>query len=72
MSLKKRRMVNGKEIVFRRPGEEGSADESDDESGPGPDPETADPLPDQSASADVGHAQVREISEPRIIIHEDD
>jgi len=69
VSLKKRRLVNGKEIVFRRPGDEGSADEGEDESGP--EPETADP-PDQSASADVGHAQVREISEPRIIIHEDD
>ena len=72
--LKKRRLVNGKEMVFRRPGEdgEGRADDASEEE-PGPGPENTEALPNHgTVDTDVGPQQVREVSEPRIIIHEDD
>lgn len=62
--LKKRRLVNGQELVFRRPGEE--SDEDEGEVGPmlsatGGEEESA----DQSTAVPVVEAQ-------RIIIHEED
>ncbi|KAH9930379.1 DUF1168-domain-containing protein [Amylocystis lapponica] len=66
--LKKRRLVNGKELVFKRPGEESDEDEDEDEDGP--------------ALADSGEAtnpagvsdlsSVPVVDAPRIIIHEED
>ncbi|KAF9465057.1 hypothetical protein BDZ94DRAFT_1160654 [Collybia nuda] len=66
--LKKRRLVNGKELVFRQPGEESDEDEED---GPAP-------IPELSASQVVDDTLDREIDTPsvvdlpRITIHEDD
>ncbi|KAH9929536.1 uncharacterized protein BXZ73DRAFT_90390 [Epithele typhae] len=62
--FKKRRLVSGKEMVFRRPGEEDS-DEEDDDEGPMPAPSTG-----VDAIADAQPVAV--IDAPRIIIHEDD
>lgn len=65
--IKKRRLVNGKELVFKRPGEEGSDGES--EEGPSPLDETAriggtgEDTPEPLA--------LPVVDAPRIIIHED-
>ncbi|EMD37364.1 hypothetical protein CERSUDRAFT_114037 [Gelatoporia subvermispora B] len=63
--LKKRRLVSGKELVFRRPGEESEGEE--EEVGPIPLQLTKDAEP---ASAELPAVPV--IDAPRIIIHEDD
>ena len=68
--LKKRRLVNGAEMVFRRPGEE-SSDEDDEGPGPAPPQFTPDDdSVDNSTSADLSSIPV--VDAPRIIIHEDD
>jgi len=63
--LKKRRLVSGKELVFRRPGED--SDESEDEVGPAPleSPNSAEPAPAEQPAVPI-------IDAPRIIIHEED
>ncbi|ETW80735.1 hypothetical protein HETIRDRAFT_123173 [Heterobasidion irregulare TC 32-1] len=61
--LKKRRLVNGKELVFKRPGEE-----SDDDEEVGPEPVSKaefGPYDSENALAPIA------IDVPRIIIHED-
>lgn len=64
--LKKRRLVSGKELVFRRPGEEGS-DEEEEEDGVGPMPSAS-----TFASADPDAAPVPVVDAPRITIIEDE
>lgn len=62
--MKKRRLVNGQELVFRRPGEE--SDEDGEDVGPVPNAtQNDDAVPDQAAVIPVVEAQ-------RIIIHEED
>ncbi|KAI1795483.1 hypothetical protein LXA43DRAFT_722680 [Ganoderma leucocontextum] len=63
--LKKRRLVSGKELVFRRPGEEGSDEEDEDDISPTP---AALTLP----SADPDAVSVPVVDAPRITIIEDD
>jgi hypothetical protein len=63
--LKKRRMVNGKELVFRKPGEE-SEDEEDNEAEHGPAPAMSEPTPI------VEDAPTASVQPNNIIIHEDD
>ncbi|KAF9820312.1 hypothetical protein IEO21_01526 [Rhodonia placenta] len=65
--LKKRRLVNGKELVFKRPGEDSDDDEDDEDVGPGP--AESDGRNDTSA---LDPTPVRIIDTPRIIIHEED
>jgi len=66
--IKKRRLVNGKELVFKRPGEEESEGES--EEGPYPLGETARA---GGTGEDTPEPPVVPIVDaPRIIIHEDD
>ncbi|KAH7913903.1 DUF1168-domain-containing protein [Hygrophoropsis aurantiaca] len=65
--LKKRRLVNGKELVFRRPGE----DSDDDETGGDNDPIEPAEAMDESISLPVEEAP-RAIEQKRILIHEDD
>lgn len=68
--LKKRRLVNGQEMTFRRPGvgsdEEGEDDDDDNGVGPSPLPSNAEHLQDHPG---VSPALV---VEDRIRIHEDD
>jgi len=66
--IKKRRLVNGKELVFQRPGEDSEGDE-----------ETTDvshPQPEETHSNDDASLPVemspKVVDEPRITIHEDD
>ncbi|KAJ7647281.1 DUF1168-domain-containing protein [Roridomyces roridus] len=61
--IKKRRLVNGQELVFRKPGEESDGEE-EEAVGPPP-PVAAEPEPEIPAD-------VPQILEPRITIHEDD
>lgn len=63
--LKKRRLVSGKELVFRRPGEEGSDEEDEDNVGPMPAASTF-------ASADPDVVAIPVVDGPRITIIEDD
>ncbi|EKM54389.1 uncharacterized protein PHACADRAFT_97651 [Phanerochaete carnosa HHB-10118-sp] len=63
--LKKRRLVNGQELVFRRPGEE-SDDDDDDDVGPQPSvSQHNEAAPGQPPTVPVAEAQ-------RIVIHEED
>lgn len=66
--LKKRRLVNGQELVFKRPGEEEDEDGSGGEGDVGPVPtaskDGSSTLPDMQA--------VPVVEAQRIIIHEDD
>ncbi|TCD69816.1 hypothetical protein EIP91_006129 [Steccherinum ochraceum] len=64
--LKKRRLVNGQELVFKRRGAD-SDDEDDEDEGPGPS------LPPTSILDAVDAIQVAPVIDtPRITIHEDD
>ena len=63
-SLKKRRVVNGKELVFRKPGEE--SDEESDEEEPGPQPGGATITQEPASPPGVPIAET-----PTIVIHED-
>lgn len=58
---KKRRMVNGKELVFRKPGEESDGESDED---PGPQPGRA--ITSQELAPTVPIAET-----PTIVIHED-
>lgn len=70
MPLKKRRLVNGKELVFRKPGEETDEDEDDEEGGP---EASAQPVPADGNEPGVQPAEASCIAtEQKIIIHEDD
>lgn len=65
--LKKRRLVNGQELVFRRPGEE-SDEEDEDQGDVGPMPNASrhdDATSDQPPAVPIVDAQ-------RIVIHEED
>lgn len=67
--IKKRRLVNGKELVFRKPGEDSGDEDSEDEAGPKPVIEvrtTAD------GNSDGPSETPRVLDTPRITIHEDD
>jgi len=66
--LKKRRLVNGQELVFRRPGEESDGEDGDDEPGPTP------LVSEQSISkpTDYHHPEAPVIEASRITIHEED
>ncbi|KAL5485455.1 hypothetical protein ACEPAI_8097 [Sanghuangporus weigelae] len=69
--LKKRRLVNGEVMVFRKPGEEGEEDESDEDE-PGPMPVETSQLISELDHASVGD-QAKEIAEAaKIVIHEED
>ncbi|GLB37460.1 putative protein of unknown function (DUF1168) [Lyophyllum shimeji] len=61
--LKKRRLVNGKELVFRQPGDDSGGEE--DEEGPTPQLD----LPATSQPVSTEAVQVAEL--PKIVIHED-
>ncbi|KAI0275554.1 hypothetical protein BGY98DRAFT_1081156 [Russula aff. rugulosa BPL654] len=63
-SLKKRRVVNGKELVFRKPGEE--SDEESDEEDLGPQPGRTTAAQEPASSPGVPIAET-----PTIMIHED-
>ena len=63
-SLKKRRVVNGKELVFRKPGEE--SDEESDEDDPGPQAGRATAAQEPASPPGVPIAET-----PTIVIHED-
>ena len=69
--LKKRRLVNGEAMVFRKPGEE-SEDEQGDEGEAGPMPaESLQPVSDANELSAGDHA--REMAEAsKIVIHEED
>ncbi|EAU91800.1 hypothetical protein CC1G_04568 [Coprinopsis cinerea okayama7 len=62
--LKKRRLVNGKELVFKRPGEESGSEDEGEEVGPQapPQPQVQEPEP----------APIPIVETPRITIIEDD
>ncbi|KAH9839537.1 DUF1168-domain-containing protein [Rhodofomes roseus] len=64
--LKKRRLISGKELVFRRPGEE--SDEEEEDVGPVPAESAADAGDDPAK--DAAHLPV--VDAPRITIHEED
>ncbi|KAJ7287480.1 hypothetical protein C8J57DRAFT_1167593 [Mycena rebaudengoi] len=67
--LKKRRLVNGQELVFRKPGEEESGDESDGAVGP----PAASVVEDSGVAPDsLRESPPRILDGPRITIHEDD
>ncbi|KAJ7770191.1 hypothetical protein DFH07DRAFT_880164 [Mycena maculata] len=63
--IKKRRLVNGQELVFRKPGEE-SDDEDEEAVGPQV------PLAGSSTAEPEAPVEVPQIVAPRITIHEDD
>ncbi|KZT72062.1 DUF1168-domain-containing protein [Daedalea quercina L-15889] len=65
--LKKRRLISGKELVFKRPGEESDEDDEDD-IGPVPAESAADA--EQAPTGDASHLPV--VDAPRITIHEED
>ncbi|KAG7452759.1 uncharacterized protein BT62DRAFT_1070483 [Guyanagaster necrorhizus] len=62
--IKKRRLVNGKELVFRKPGKD--SDEDSDDTGPVPEREP------QDVSQDVPLSLPQVLDGPKITIHEDD
>lgn len=66
--IKKRRLVSGKELVFRRPGEDSGEEDTEDEAGPEPGRATADGTSDSPPES----LQVQVLDAPRITIHEDD
>lgn len=64
--LKKRRLVNGQELVFKRRGDE--SDEEDEDVGPLPDTATA-----SASGAEVGQDAIPVVDvHQRIVIHEED
>ncbi|KAI0358669.1 DUF1168-domain-containing protein [Trametes cingulata] len=66
--LKKRRLVNGKELVFRRPGEEESDEDDEDDVGPMPQESQDGPSAPQPSDAQP----VPIVDAPRITIIEED
>jgi hypothetical protein len=70
--LKKRRVVNGKELVFRKPGEE-SEEEEEDEEGRQDEEETGpQPAPTRHEHEPASPPNVMISETPTIVIHEDD
>ncbi|KAI0368274.1 DUF1168-domain-containing protein [Pilatotrama ljubarskyi] len=67
--LKKRRLVNGRELVFRRPGEEESDEEDEDDVGPMPQ-ESNQEGPGASQASDTQPVPI--VDAPRITIIEED
>lgn len=68
--IKKRRLVNGKELVFKAPGEVDSEEEdASDADDPQPVEQTREALPNIEREIEPAPGVV---NEPRIIIHEDD
>ena len=68
--IKKRRLVHGKELVFRRPGEDNEGDEEVDPSNL---PEEAPGGDDDDDDENLPVVEVpKVVDEPRITIHEDD
>lgn len=67
--LKKRRLVNGAEVVFRKPGEESS---DEDEEGPGPVAPQVSEDGNIAVEATTDFSSVPIVDAPRITIHEDD
>jgi len=69
-SLKKRRVVNGKELVFRKPGEESDGDDDEKEGGddeePGPLPASMTTEQELASTPSVPVAET-----PTIVIHDD-
>lgn len=73
MPLKKRRLVNGKELVFRRPGEESDEDGGENENENGPDASAREEPPaDGDEPAPQPAEAPRIATEQKITIHEDD
>lgn len=70
MPLKKRRVVNGQELVFRKRDEDsdGEGDQSGEEDNIGPVP----PSQEDTSSARPVETAVPVVEAQRIIIHEDD
>jgi hypothetical protein len=69
--LKKRRVVNGKELVFRKPGEE--SEEEEDEEGRQDEEETGpQPAPTRHEHEPASSPSVMISETPTIVIHEDD
>lgn len=68
--LKKRRLVNGAEVIFQKPrGEDEDCSSADDE-GPGPTPlQVPEPQDPSSFAPDI--SQVPVIDSPKIVIHDD-
>jgi len=66
--IKKRRLVNGKELVYRKPGEGSGDDENDEEQLDQPD--TVDDFRERTSNTIVETFPV--LNAPRITIHEDD
>lgn len=62
--IKKRRLVNGKELIFRRPGDD--SDQEDEETEPIPERAT------QEVPQDIPSNLPQVLDEPKITIHEDD
>ncbi|KAK0228297.1 DUF1168-domain-containing protein [Armillaria fumosa] len=62
--IKKRRLVNGKELVFRRPGEDSDAEDEEPEPVPEREP--------QEVPQDIPSNLPQVLDEPKITIHEDD
>ncbi|KAK0502999.1 hypothetical protein EDD18DRAFT_614388 [Armillaria luteobubalina] len=62
--IKKRRLVNGKELIFRRPGEDSDAEDEDPEPVPEREP--------QEVPQDIPSNLPQVLDEPKITIHEDD
>lgn len=61
--IKKRRLVNGQELVFRKPGEESDGEDEDEEVGPQAPPPTTEP--------EIPPEVPQILDAPRITIHDD-
>ncbi|KAJ3724545.1 hypothetical protein FB446DRAFT_786393 [Lentinula raphanica] len=70
LPLKKRRLVNGRELVFRKQGDDDDAQDSDeDEQAIAPNPSTMESYDTSAATSDARPAPV---AVSKIVIHEDD
>ncbi|KIY53944.1 DUF1168-domain-containing protein [Fistulina hepatica ATCC 64428] len=65
--IKKRRLVNGQQLVFKKPGEESDADDDDESVGPLPPPQGK-PLP----ATDVAPAQLPVADAANVVIHDEE
>jgi len=70
--LKKRRLVNGKELVFRRPGEETDEEEDQDQDDTATGTREEPPVDNDEQAAPQQVEAPRTATEQKIIIHEDD
>ena len=69
--LKKRRVVNGKELMFRKPGEE-SEEEDDDKDGHEQEESGPQPAPARDEHEPASPPSIPIVGAPTIVIHEDD